>query len=186
MFLKLLLSNFPMTYKDKSKYNHSILQSVACDTDSPTSILDYGHISLILLIILNFFFFFFFSNGPLNLNVAVLVKVKVTLLCLTLCNPMDDTVQPHGWYRILAWVALPFSRGAASQHGESRPWQRSWGKRPDKTQRRDQSSGVPLDFLAHLPLKPESACFTVLCFPPTLLALTGGCPPITFFWKKLI
>ena len=38
----------------------------------------------------------------------------------------------------------------------------------------------------HLPPKPESACFTVLCFPPTLLTLTGGCPPTTFFWKKLI
>ena len=38
----------------------------------------------------------------------------------------------------------------------------------------------------HLPPKPESARFTVLCFPPTLLTLTGGCPPTTFFWKKLI
>ena len=38
----------------------------------------------------------------------------------------------------------------------------------------------------HLPPKPESACFTVLCFPPTLLTLTGGCSPTTFFWKKLI
>ena len=46
--------------------------------------------------------------------------------------------------------------------------------------------GSPLlDFLEHLPPKPESACFTVLCFPPTLLTLTGGCPPTTFFWKKL-
>ena len=26
------------------------------------------------------------------------------------------------------------------------PWQRSWGKGPDKTQRQDQASGVPLDF----------------------------------------
>ena len=46
--------------------------------------------------------------------------------------------------------------------------------------------GSPLDFLEHLPPKPESACFTVLYFPPTLLTLTGGCPPTTFFWKKLI
>ena len=51
--------------------------------------------------------------------------------------------------------------------------------------RQDQASGVPLDFLEHLPPKPESACFTVLCFPPTLLSLTGDCPPTTFFWKKL-
>ena len=46
--------------------------------------------------------------------------------------------------------------------------------------------GSPMDFLEYLPPKPESACFTVLCFPPTLLTLTGGCPPTTFFWKKLI
>ena len=46
--------------------------------------------------------------------------------------------------------------------------------------------GFPLEFPEHPPQKPESACFTVLCFPPTLLALTGGCPPTTFFWKKLI
>ena len=35
-------------------------------------------------------------------------------------------------------------RSAGSQHGESRPWQTSWGRGPDKTQRRDQASGVPL------------------------------------------
>ena len=75
---------------------------------------------------------------------------------------------------------------ARSQHGESHTWQRSWGKEPDKTQRRDQASGVPLDFLKHLLPKPESACFTVLCFSPTRLTLTGGCPPTTFLWKKLI
>ena len=45
--------------------------------------------------------------------------------------------------------------------------------------------GALLDFLEHLPPKPEPACFTVLCFPPTLLTLTGGCPPTNFFWKKL-
>ena len=38
--------------------------------------------------------------------------------------------------------------------------------------------GFPLEFPEHPPpKKPESACFTVLCFPPTLLTLTGGCPP---------
>ena len=46
--------------------------------------------------------------------------------------------------------------------------------------------GALLDFLKHLPPKPEPACFTVLCFPPTLLTLTGGCHPTTFFWKNLI
>ena len=45
--------------------------------------------------------------------------------------------------------------------------------------------GSPWNFLSIHPPRPESACFTVLCFPPTLLSLTGGCPPTTFFWKKL-
>ena len=30
-------------------------------------------------------------------------------------------------------------------------------------QRRDLASGVPLDILKHLPPKPESAYFTVMC-----------------------
>ena len=44
--------------------------------------------------------------------------VKVAQLCLTLCDPMDCT-QPassvHGIFqaRILAWVAVPFSRGSS-------------------------------------------------------------------------
>ena len=36
----------------------------------------------------------------------------------------------------------------------------------------------------HLPPKPESACFTVLCFPPTLLTLTGAVPPPPFSGKS--
>ena len=46
--------------------------------------------------------------------------------------------------------------------------------------------GALLNFLKHLPPKPESASHTALCFSLTLLTLTGGCPPTTFFWKKLI
>ena len=45
--------------------------------------------------------------------------------------------------------------------------------------------GASLGFLEHLPQKPESACLTALCVSPTLLTLTGGCPPTTFFWKKV-
>ena len=41
-------------------------------------------------------------------------------------------------------------------------------------QRRDRASGVPLDILKHLPLKPESAYFTAL---RSHLWLYGGCPP---------
>ena len=74
---------------------------------------------------------------------------------------------------------------AGSQCEELCPWQRSWGRRLWHTQRRDRASGDPL-FPSIYPPKPESVFFTVLCFPPTLLTLTGGCPPTTFFWKKLI
>ena len=44
------------------------------------------------------------------------------------------------------------------------------------TQRRDQASEVPLDFLKHLTPKPESACRTALCFSLTFLTLTGAIP----------
>ena len=44
----------------------------------------------------------------------------------------------------------------------------------------------PLDFLEHLPPEPKSVCFIILCLSPTPLTLTGGGPPITFCWKKLI
>ena len=56
-------------------------------------------------------------------------------------------------------------------------------KGPDM-QRQDQASGVPPDFLEHLPPKPESACLTALCFSLMLLTLTGAIPT-TFLWKKL-
>ena len=36
--------------------------------------------------------------------------------------------------------------------------------------------GASLDFLEHLPPKPESACCTALCFSLTLLTLTGAVP----------
>ena len=55
---------------------------------------------------------------PLNTDVYQIVlcmlkvKVKVTQLCLTLCNPVDYTVGIlHA--RIIAWVAIPFSRGSS-------------------------------------------------------------------------
>ena len=37
-------------------------------------------------------------------------KVKVIQLCLTLCDPMDYIVHGIPQTRILAWVAVPFSR----------------------------------------------------------------------------
>ena len=36
--------------------------------------------------------------------------MKVGHLCLTLCNPMDNTVHAILQARILDWVAFPFSR----------------------------------------------------------------------------
>ena len=38
------------------------------------------------------------------------MKVKVTQLCLTLCNPLDYTVNGILQARILEWVAFPFFR----------------------------------------------------------------------------
>ena len=40
------------------------------------------------------------------------VKVKVAQSCLTLCNPMDYTVNGILQARIPQWVAIPFSRGS--------------------------------------------------------------------------
>ena len=45
--------------------------------------------------------------------------------------------------------------------------------------------GASLDFLEHFPPKPESACLTALCFSPTFLTLTGGCPPHHLFLEKV-
>ena len=38
---------------------------------------------------------------------------KVTQSCLTLCNPMDYTVQGILQAGTLEWVAVPFSRGSS-------------------------------------------------------------------------
>ena len=51
-----------------------------------------------------------------------------------------------------------------------------------QTQRRDQASGLPLDFLEHLPPKSESACFTTELFLYAFhlhLWLYRGLSPIT-------
>ena len=40
-------------------------------------------------------------------------KVKVAQSCLTLCDPMDDTVHEILQARMLGWVAFPFSRGSS-------------------------------------------------------------------------
>ena len=44
--------------------------------------------------------------------------------------------------------------------------------------------GASLDFLEHLPPKPESACHAALCFLLMLLTLTGAVPPPPFSGKS--
>ena len=50
------------------------------------------------------------------------------------------------------------------------------------TQRWDQASGVPLDILEYLPLKPESAYLTAVCFHLHFWHY-GGLSPTTSLWK---
>ena len=42
-----------------------------------------------------------------------MLKAKVIQSCLTLCEPMDYTVQGILQARILEWVVFPFSRGSS-------------------------------------------------------------------------
>ena len=53
------------------------------------------------------------------------VKVSITLLCLTLCNPVDygpPGSSVHGIFqaRILEWVAISFSRGSSQTQDRTR------------------------------------------------------------------
>ena len=50
----------------------------------------------------------------------VCVCVKVAQSCLILCSPMDYTVHRILQSRILAWVAVPFSRGLPNPGREPR------------------------------------------------------------------
>ena len=74
-----------------------------------------------------------------------------------------------------------------------RCWGPAWGTPPvakvmrkeaRHTQRRDRTSGVPLEILEHLPPKPESAYFTTLC-SHLHLWLYGGLSPTTSLWKRV-
>ena len=100
------------------------------------------------------------------------------------CLPQEDL--PHsGTEMCLFYISCTRMLGAIVRnpaHGKGRE-EGSLKKRKGVI----MLQGFPLEFPEHPPpKKPESACFTVLCFPPTLLTLTGGCPPTTFFSKKLI
>ena len=58
----------------------------------------------------------FVENWPImwyfTNNILCQRKVKVAQLCLTLCDPMDYTVNGILQARKLEWVAVPFSRGS--------------------------------------------------------------------------
>ena len=47
-------------------------------------------------------------------------EVKVAHSCLILCDPMDYTVHGILQARILAWVAIPFSRGSSQPRTQTR------------------------------------------------------------------
>ena len=55
----------------------------------------------------------YFHYALADLNLLNLLKVKVTQSCLTLCDPIDHTVQGILQARILEWVAFPFSGGSS-------------------------------------------------------------------------
>ena len=48
-----------------------------------------------------------------------ILKVKVAQSCLTLCDPMDHTVDGILQARILEWVAIPFSRGSSQRRDQT-------------------------------------------------------------------
>ena len=54
------------------------------------------------------------------MSLCVCVCVKVAQSCLILCSPMDYTVHWILQSRILAWVAVPFSRGLPNPGHEPR------------------------------------------------------------------
>ena len=51
----------------------------------------------------------------------------------------------HNWV-INTFISGQWYMTAGSQREKSCPWQRSWGRKPDKMQRRDLASGVPPGF----------------------------------------
>ena len=51
------------------------------------------------------------SNKAQSLWKEIIKKVKVAQSCLTLWDPMNDTVHGSLQARTLEWVAFPFSRG---------------------------------------------------------------------------
>ena len=59
------------------------------------------------------------KNTPESRHRSNMWKVKVTQLCLTFCDPMDDTVHGILQARILEWIAFPFSRWSSQQKDQT-------------------------------------------------------------------
>ena len=99
-------------------------------------------------------------------------KVKVAQSCLTLCNPMDYTVNGILQARILEWVAFPFSSGSS----QPRDWTQvshiagrfftSWATGKPK------NTGVGRLFLLQCTLQPRNlngvSCVAVDSLPTEL------------------
>ena len=68
-----------------------------------------------------------------------------------------------------------FSSIAGSQHGESHPWQRSWGRGLIGKGEIRPWGNPPGPSWASTP-KPESVCLIILWLSPTFLTLTGAIP----------
>ena len=80
-------------------------------------------------------------------------EVKVTQSCPNLCDPMDYTVHRILQFRILEWVAFPFSRGSSQPRDPTQVshiaggFFTSWATR----EAQEYWSGYPIPFPADLP-----------------------------------
>ena len=75
------------------------------------------------------------------------MKVKFAQLCLTLCNPMDYTVQGILQARILEWVAFPFSGDLPNPGIKPRSLTLQANSLPAEPQRKPKSTGAGSLFL---------------------------------------
>ena len=73
---------------------------------------------------------------------GIKVKMKVAQSCLTLCDPMDDTVHGILQARILEWVAVSFSRGSSQPGIEPRSPSLPVDSLPAEPQGKPTNTGV--------------------------------------------
>ena len=76
------------------------------------------------------------------------MKVKVAHLCPTLCDPMDYSVHGILQARILAWVAIPFSRESSQPRDRTQVSHLQADSIPAEPQGKSKNTGVgSLSFL---------------------------------------